>query len=145
MPPGRTMSGPVERGEEERLGLRAVVHLVAAEVARGDLVPATVVVRAAAGSSPRKAEWGAPVTGGIRQPGAVDPSGWFSGRVAGVGRRAILAPEQPISIIAIVGTTPIVPGRVLPLGMYQVVVDVFLNLGPDAVRLRAVGPEIRLV
>ena len=139
------MSGPGERGGEERLGLEAEVHLVAAEVARGDSVTATVVVRVAAGSLPRKAEWAEPVTGGIRPPGAVDPSGWFSGRIAGVGRWGTLAPEHPISISAIVGTTPIVPRRTLLPGMYQVVVDVFLNLGPDAVRLRAVGPEIRLV
>ena len=139
------MSRPVERGGEERLGLEAEIHLVAAEVARGDFVPATVVVRAAAGSLPREAKWGEPVTGGIRPPGAVDPSGWFSGPIAGVGRWGTLAPEHLISISAIVGTTPIVPGRVLPPGMYQVVVDVFLTLGPDAVRLRAAGPEIRLV
>ena len=145
MPPGRTMSGPVERGGEERLGLSAEVRLAAAEVARGEFVRATVSVRAAAGCGPRKAEWGEPVTGGIRPPGAVDPCGWFFGRIAGVGRWAVLAPENPISIVAIVGTTPIVRGQVLPPGMYQVVVDVFLDLGPEAARLRAVGPEIRLV
>lgn len=145
MPQGRRMSGTAERGGEDGLGLRAEVLLAAAEVARGDSVRATVVVRAAAGSSPRKAAWGAPVTGGIRQLGAVDPSGWFSGPIAGVGRWATLDPDHPISINAIVGTTPIVPGRTLPPGRYQAVVDVFLNLGPDAVRLRAAGPEIRLV
>ncbi|MGC8472968.1 MAG: hypothetical protein ACP5PW_00975 [Candidatus Dormibacteria bacterium] len=46
---------------------------------------------------------------------------------------------------ALIGTTPVVLGRVLPPGSYEVVVHVLLNLGPEQVRLEAVGPEIYLV
>ncbi len=108
------MSRPGERDGEEGIGLQAEIHLAATEVARGDLVRATMAVRSPAGSSPRRAEWGAPVTGGIRRRGALEPRGWFS-------------------------------GRVLPPGVYEVVVHVLLSLGREQFRLEAVGPEIHLV
>ena len=139
------MSGRGERGGEGGLGLQAVVHLAATEVARGDFVPATVSVLAPAGSSSRQAMWGEPVTGGIRHLGEGEPSGWFSGLIAGVGRWATLDPDHPITISTLVGTTPIVPGRTLPPGAYEVVVRVLLNVGPAQVRMEVVGPEIRLV
>ena len=139
------MSGLGERDGDGALGLQADVHVAAMEVARGDVVRATLSVRAPAGSSPRRAEWGAPVTGGIRRPGAPEPSGWFSGRVAGVGRWATLDPEHPIAMAALIGTTAVLPGRVLPPGVYQVVVHVLLSLGREQFRLEAVGPEIYLV
>ena len=138
-PVGRAMSWT---GEE--LGLRAVVHVAATEVARGDFVPATVSVLAAAGSSSRRVTWGEPVTGGIRPSGEAEPRGWFLGRIAGVGRWATLDPDHPLAISALVGTTPIVPGLPLPPGEYEVVVRLLLDLGPEDVRIEVVGPEIRL-
>jgi hypothetical protein len=129
----------------EELQLRAVVHLAATAVARGDFVPATVSVLAAAGSSSRRVTWGEPVTGGIRRRGEAEPRGWFFGRVAGAGRWATLDPDHPLAISALVGTWPTVPGRPLPPGGYDVVVRLLLNVGSEEVRMDVVGPQIHLV
>ena len=139
------MSGLGERGGDADLGLQGVVHLAATEVARGDFVPATVSVLAAVGSSSRRVMWGEPATGGIRRLGEVEPRGWFSGPIAGVGRWATLDPDHPIAISALVGTEPIAPGRTLTPGAYEVVVRVLLSIGPAQVPMEVVGPEIRLV
>ncbi|MHB8313832.1 MAG: hypothetical protein ACYDD0_11130 [Candidatus Dormibacteria bacterium] len=66
--------------------------------------------------------------------------------MAGVIASATLAPGHPLSLGALVGTSPIRHGgesAVAP-GIYDVIIPITIQLDGKEVRLTSVGPELRV-